>query len=291
MSAPTVYLVLNKWVDLSVAATNDPRGARYADVLKIARFGAKSGLVRFPLSATHYMELARARFGRTRNDVGSVMNELSRQETICSSTVLLPGEIDRACHNRWGLPTTMREVAVFGHGAAHAFSSLPEVRYHSPADLEVDDETRARIEQHFTAEMEKALFTGPIADWPFEGLDPVAQHDPIREQHALEERQLGELLRSTGFKGERLRDAWTARMLIEFNKDIVEAMLRCGLSPDLLTENGKEGLNQFLYDLPVASAVFEIRYRRHRNPTLPGRPTTSTTCTLLLSLWSTATSS
>jgi hypothetical protein len=99
-------------------------------------------------------------------------------------------------------------------------------------------------------------------------MDPVAQHDPTREQHAFEERELGKLLRSTGYKGDRLRDAWTARMLIELNRDIIEAMLRCGLSPDLLTTNGKEGLNQFLYDLPVASAVFEIRYRRHRNTTL-----------------------
>ncbi len=258
----------NKWVDLSWAATGNPRGSRYANVLEIARHGANASLVRFPLSATHYMELARARFGRTRNDVGSIMNELSRQKTICASTDLLPGEIDRACRDRWGRPTTLREVAVFGHGAAHAFNSLPEVRFHSPAELDVDDETRRRIEQHFTAEMEKALVTGPIADWPFDGLDPVAQHDPIREKHAREERELGELLRSTGFKGERPRDAWTARMLIEFNRDTVEAMLRCGLDPDLLTGNGKAGLNQFLHDLPVASAVFEIRWRRHRNPTL-----------------------
>ena len=268
MSPPIVYLDLNKWVDLSLAATGDPRGARFADVLEIARHGAKSGLVRFPLSSTHYMELARARFGRTRGDVGGVMNELSRQETICASTDLLPGEIDRACRNRWGRPTHLREVAVFGHGAAHAFASLPEVRYHTPAELQVDDETRRRIEEHFTKQMERALLTGPIADWPLGGMNPVTQHDPIREQHALQERELGQLLRSTGYKGEKLRDAWTARMLIELNQDIIDAMLRCGLNPDLLTDNGKDGLNQFLYDLPVASAVFEIRYRRHRNTTL-----------------------
>ena len=47
MPAPIVYLDLNKWVNLSWAATGDPRGSRYADVLEIARHGAKASLVRF----------------------------------------------------------------------------------------------------------------------------------------------------------------------------------------------------------------------------------------------------
>jgi hypothetical protein len=92
----------------------------------------------------------------------------------------------------------LREVAVLGHGAAHAFSSMPKVRFHAPAELDADDETRFRIERHFTAEMEKALLTKPIAEWPFDGMDPVFQHDHLREQHALEERELGKLICCTG---------------------------------------------------------------------------------------------
>lgn len=241
---------------------------RFADVLEIARYGVKERLVRFPLSSTHYIELARARSGRRRNDVGAVMNEFSRQETIAASTDLLPGEIDRACRDRWGLPTGLREVAVFGYGAAHAFNSLPEVRFHAPAELPVDDETRALIEEHYSREMEKALITGPLADYPFDGIDPVAQHDGMRQRHAREEREVGETIRSLGFRGERFRDAWTARMLAELIPPATEAMLRAGLSPALLTELGKDGMTAFLHDLPVASAVFEIRYRRHRNPAL-----------------------
>jgi hypothetical protein len=267
MHMPIIYLDLNKWVDLSWAATGDQRGSRFADVLAIARHGARAGLARFPLSSTHYMELARARFGRTRGEVGGIMNELSRQETICASTDLLPGEIDRACRDRWGRPTVMRERAVFGHGAAHAFNALPEVRFHSPPELDVDDEARLRIEQHYTAEMEKALVTGPTSDWPFEGMDPVAQHDPMRERHAREEREVGELIRSAGYKGAKFHDAWTARMVSELLDPINEAMLRAGLDPELLVADGKEGLEQFLHDLPVASGVFEYRWRRHRNAT------------------------
>lgn len=268
MRTPSVYLDQNKWIDLAKAAGGHPDGRRFRDVLDIARHGAKTGLVRFPLSSTHYMETARARSGRRRQEVGGLMNELSRQETMAASTDLLPGEIDRACRTRWGLPTNLREVAVFGHGASHAFASLPVVRFHAPPELKVDEETRARIDDHYTKEMEKALVIGPAVDYPFEGIDPVGQHAEMRERHAQEERELGEMIRSLGFRGERFRDAWTARMLAELNRPIVESMLRAGLSPENFMELGKEGMSTFLHDLPVASAVFEIRYRRHRNPAL-----------------------
>lgn len=266
MGPPVVYLDLNKWVDLSYAASGRADGARFLETLTIAQHGAKAGLARFPLSSTHYMELARARSGRRRQEVGDLMNQLSRRETIAASYVLLPGEIDRACRDRWGRPTELREVAVFGRGAGHAFSAMPEVHFHAPDELDIDAELRARMEAYFTDEMEKALVTGPATDYPFEGIDPVSQHDDLRERHALDERELGEMVRSTGYRGQKFRDAWTERMLTELTPPITEAMLRAGLAPALLTDLGKGGLTAFLHDLPVASAVFEIRWRRHRNP-------------------------
>lgn len=45
-------------------------------------------------------------------------------------------------------------------------------------------------------------------------------------------------------------------------------MLRASVNPERFIELGKDGMAAFLYDLPVASAVFEIRYRRHRDPAL-----------------------
>jgi hypothetical protein len=46
-------------------------------------------------------------------------------------------------------------------------------------------------------------------------------------------------------------------------------MLRAGLNAQLFVDLGQDGMAAFLYDLPVASAIFEIRYRRHGNPSLP----------------------
>lgn len=48
MSRLRVYLDQNKWIDLARAATGHPDGARFTDVLEIARHGAKAGLVIFP---------------------------------------------------------------------------------------------------------------------------------------------------------------------------------------------------------------------------------------------------
>jgi hypothetical protein len=266
MSRLRVYLDQNKWIDLAKAATGHPDGGRFADVLEVARYGAKAGLATFPLSSVHYMETLRTRSGRQRHDVGGLMNELSQQVTMVSSPDVLPGEIDRAVRSRWGRPTVMREVPIFGYGVGHAFQETPE-RFHLSDEVKVDEETRARIEEGCTRLLEQAMLTGPTQDLPFGGIDPKAG-DALRERQAQEERELGKLIRRLNRKAGDFRAAWLARTLIELTAPVNDSMLRAGLSPELFVELGKDGMADFLYDLPVACAVFEIRYRRHRNPAL-----------------------
>ncbi len=270
MAGLRVYLDQNKWIDMAKAAVGHPEGARFSDVLQVARYGVKAGLAVFPLSSTHYIETLRTRSGRQRHDVGGVMNELSGLVTMVSSFDVLLGEIDRALRSRWGRPYAIREVAIFGHGPAHAFKEEP-IRFHAPAAFEADDVTRALIEERFTRLMEEEVLKGPREDFPYAGIDPHAG-DSMRDGHAREEQDLGELIRSLNRRGGDFRDAWQARTLIELLEPINQSMLRAGLDPQLFPGLGKSGMDSFLYDLPVASAVFEIRYRRHRNPVLRWRP-------------------
>ncbi len=267
MAPLRVYLDQNKWIDLARAATGHRDGARYVDVLEIARHGARAGLAAFPLSGVHYMETLRTRSARRRHDVGGLMNELSRGLTMASSPDVLPGEIDRALRARWGRPMDLREVPIFGAGPWHAFNEAPQ-RFHVPDQWPVDEETRDRLEERFTWLLERHLLVGPGEDFPHAGIDPQAD-GPLREQHAQRERELGTLIRGLGRGGRDFRDAWQARSILELLDPITEALLRAGLSPELFAGLGKDGLGQFLHDLPVASAVFEIRYRRHRDPALP----------------------
>ncbi|HVA88176.1 MAG TPA: hypothetical protein VNF73_17870, partial [Candidatus Saccharimonadales bacterium] len=154
------------------------------------------------------------------------------------------------------------ETAVLGRGAGFAFRQ-PDFRFHAPDELPVDTDTRSLIEEHYTQLMEAAIISGPPQDYPVGEIDP-SRHEPMRERHAQAERETGELVASLGYRGERYREAWVARMLIELTDPINEAMLRAGIDGRLFPELGAEGMTAFLHDLPVASAVFEIRFQRHR---------------------------
>lgn len=266
MTPLRVYLDQNKWIDLARAATGRRDGRRFAAVLEIARYGSKAGLAAFPLSSTHYTETLRTRSSRRRHDLGGVMNELSQLMTMVASPDVLPGEIDRALRMRWGRPTTLREVPIFGHGPWHAFQEEPEP-FHLPESVDVDDEQRALIEYRYTRLIEQALLTGPEADLPSGGINDGA-YDTLLDRHVREERELGELIRRLNRGGRDFREAWQARSILELIPLITESMLRAGISPERFAELGKEGMAAFLQDLPVASAVFEVRYRRHRDPAL-----------------------
>ncbi len=267
---PRVYLDQNKWVDLARAETGHRLGDRYSDLLAIARRGVATRLVSFPLSMVHYMETLGTRSGRRRQDVGGIMAELSQMVTMASSDRVLPGEIDRALRDRWGHPTDLREIAIFGHGVGHAFGS-EEYRYHVPEESKLDPETKAMIEVRFQQVLEESVIRGPVQDFPYAGIDP-RDDQGMSQRHSDGERDLGVQIRRLNRYGNDFREAWIARTLAELAPQVTEALLRAGISPTAWVDLGRDGMTAFLEDLPVAHAVFEIRYRRHRDPALPWRP-------------------
>ncbi len=112
------------------------------------------------------------------------------------------------------------------------------------------------------------MLTGPIEDFPQAGIDNRAA-DVMQDGHAEDERRLGALIRQSGRRAGDFRHIWLARVLVELTPAINESMLRAGLNPELFVELGKDGMVEFLADLPASSAMFELRYRRHRDPKLP----------------------
>lgn len=83
-----VYLDLNQWIGLAKAATGHKHGARYLQALEAARAAKDAGTAMFPVSGTHYMELAGIGSFRHRSDIAGVMEELSDFSTILSRAVL-----------------------------------------------------------------------------------------------------------------------------------------------------------------------------------------------------------
>jgi hypothetical protein len=208
-----VYLDQNKWVDLARAMTGHAGGARFRDILEIARHGSKAGFARFPLSPLHYLETLSTGSSRRRHDVGTVMNELSHGVTMASSDQLLPGEIDRALRMRWGIPKNLRERPVFGDGASFAFGEKP-YRFPVPAALEVDEMTRNMIVEHYSKFMNEAILAPPIDI----AVPRISESRELGDRHAREERELGELIRGGGYKGERFREVWLGRFIMELSE-------------------------------------------------------------------------
>ncbi len=262
-----VYLDQMAWVDLTKAALGRPRRPEHTTALEIARYGVTNELVEFPLSSIHYMETLQRKDAQSREEVGSLMVELSRMRTMAGPPDIQDEEIDRALQKRFGRPTTIRPQPVFGHGVGFAFGEKP-YRYVSPPEIQVDGETRRRIEDHYSEVMERAVLAGPSAKLGIHEIPGIEHSRQIADKHAEDERQIGELIRKGGFKGARFREVWIARGLGEAVGDINRALMNAGIHPDEFAALGKEGLTQFFLDIPVLSSYWELRFMRHQNPAL-----------------------
>lgn len=116
-----VWLDQNKWIDLARAAEGDLSGARYAEVLDVARVCVDADDVSFPLDAGRYMETAKRGNWASRQELATTMAGLSRFHAMAPPSVVVPAEIDAALHGRFGAPDPPRPAQVFGVGAGHAF--------------------------------------------------------------------------------------------------------------------------------------------------------------------------
>ncbi len=73
----SIYLDLNHWIGLAKANSGHEGGRRYAALLEAAKHAVESHEVVFPLSGQHYMEMYGIRDPRQRQDIATVMLELS----------------------------------------------------------------------------------------------------------------------------------------------------------------------------------------------------------------------
>jgi hypothetical protein len=120
MSVLGVYLDLDKWIDLARAPKGEAAGARFRDLLDLARASVAAGIVSFPLDSSRYMETAKRGNWQSGQELVATMAEPSLFHTLAPVNVILPAEIDAALHRRFGRPLVPRRVQVFGKGVGHA---------------------------------------------------------------------------------------------------------------------------------------------------------------------------
>ncbi len=263
-----VWLDQNKWIDLALAAKDDPRGARFSDVLAVARACIELGTVSFPLDAGRYMETSKRGDWQSRQDLVAVMAELSRFHAIAPPRVVVPAEIDAALRARFGVPAVPRTAQVFGVGVGHAFGGGIDTsgRLQLPDGIELPPGALAAANAFVQQALELGLLLGP----------PPSMHR-CDEQRALLDRMTqdkdfataraalaGRLTEHGWDKKGRLDQAMLPNELVDILEPVNAALVLAGLDPSRFPEAlGRDGLTAFLRDLPTRAVTFDLLRDKH----------------------------
>lgn len=256
------YLDQNMWIYLARAYHGKARRGSDAEVLEMARDAVERGLASFVLAAWNYMDLLKNRDAARRARLGEVMDLLTRRHTIAHPTVLVPAEIDAALHRWFGRPTKPLSPQVFGIGVNHAFGQPPlDI---SDALEFVPESQKGRLQTEAVELYERSVLLGVPAsapDWA-QGFQAVIDNT---ERYAQAERERTQLFHEWGKTDDRL-----ARLAVGVGfKDIIHPLLarfaNAGLSLETFMDRGRDEMTQFFSELPIASALAELKSSAYRN--------------------------
>lgn len=275
-----VYLDLNHWIGLAKAATGHRNGGPHRDALDALRRAKSSGRFVFPLSSTHFMEMAGISSQRQRFDVAEVMEELSEFDVLVSRSVVMRCEIeavlDDVARKR---PFPYLPVPLVGHGVLQAFGMQGGMKVRNAEGEDVTEQARLAAQvgpEEFDRRLaeaetllDRSVLRGPTdeeePELAADGWDPTVART-IAEERALGERQQAENLdRHPSWRHGRLRDVVSGRhMLIELNKMIMVALAARGLElEDVWT--GPIAARQLMDSMPSSDVCVTLMVAAHRN--------------------------
>jgi hypothetical protein len=255
-----VYLDQWVWVALARAFHDDDPSADEVDALTLAQSAVKLGLASFPLSFLHYAETYTARAPERRRRLADVMADVSKFHTIAPESALRIPEVDEALYRRFGRPLNRREHDVFGVGVAHAFDE--------PDGVPPEQFRRHARAQELIQGWEYFSLAGPQPEIAgSEGAEMESWKTPALDFARAQEEFAEELGALAHRRSERVADAVAAQELWDLaSTGLLDAMTRAGLPADALFEGGKDGLMEFIEDVPTRNVAFHLRRFRHSNP-------------------------
>jgi hypothetical protein len=286
-----VYLDLNQWIELAKAATGHMDGARHVPALEAARAAKAAGTAMFPLSGTHYMELAGIGSYRQRCDVADVMEELSGFSTLLSRAVLLKLEVDAALTARFGDPRIAQEpLTLVNFGVGPAFGLVGGLRIRNRAGRDVTEEARLahpdgpeafdKMLFDMNLKLERQMLRGPSPKEAAElvaegGWDPTVARRIATERAALEQRQVENLNssdESRRWRRTRLRDVASARHFTIDLNELVSAGLNArriplehAFPPPEEESDEPSEVRRFADSLPSSDVFVTLMAEMHRN--------------------------
>jgi hypothetical protein len=283
----TVYLDLNHWIGLAKAATGHRDGERYRIALESARHARNTRAIVFPISGTHYQEVAGIADPRQRRAIAQAMEELSGFSTLLCHYLVMRLELEAVLDDIGGpRPTPLRPLSLLGRGVGHAFGvsgqltiksvdggdATENVRFRWPDGPEAFDRWLAEAQ----LQAERGILAGPtdgeVPELQSYGWDPTVAHRG-QEQRAQQERALKQQLDADPrWRRGRLRDVVSARyLLIELMDPLREGLSERGLSLDDVLRD-RDSARRFVDSMPSADVFVTLATAAHRNGELRWTP-------------------
>jgi len=239
----------------------------YSTVLDIARYGSLNGIVEFPLSPVHYLELP-DRTDPKRAHVSTLMYELSRCLTMIGpNQYLLLAEVEQTLKQFVGKPEAPAEVEVFGYGYEHTqgvdllhgfLCSEDEWRRRGRPEA-----SRPRSDREAFELIQRSFLDGTL------GFETTNYTKSAFERHSQGFAQ------SEAAMSERLqklvgRHRWPDGLLLREFQDLIPvlipALAHAGLSLDGFVDEGPEFVRAFIEAVPTVAACLKLRQLQHANP-------------------------
>lgn len=223
-----IYLDQNKWIELARIVYGKDAKLESKVVLERIRAAIASGRWVLPLSAVHYMELARISNRERRHRLGAVMHEFSGGLTIAPVREIIEHEIEIALVSRRPA-LAVTPFSLLGRGVAHAFG----------VDIPVSGGQVSR------EQFERSVLAGDASL----NLDSPVQRESEHREHFQRHLQ--------GLKEIRDRlapalweDALHAITMIDIIDPLNRVFGRHGLDKTMLFSLGKAGITGWLQSLP-----------------------------------------
>jgi hypothetical protein len=253
-----VYLDQNQWSYLSLAHRGSPRTPDEAAAAGAVERSVGDGAASYPLPSAHVFETWKQHTAVKRLPLAQTMMEISRNDAIASPQQMLPAEFDRALHRRFGRPELPADLQPFGRGLAHLGLALD----HDPELVGYLRELYPDLGAARIADcVDALLFAGPDEDLPTaEVCMPPLQ---FANAFAVAQTELQERFKEQGTSKVEIRSAVAASLLLEVKEPLGGALRRAGLDIDELTGLGREGVTDFMLDLPSRTALLELMWLQH----------------------------
>ena len=277
----SIYLDLNHWIGLAKANSGHEGGRRYAALLEAAKHAVESHEVVFPLSGQHYMEMYGIRDPRQRQDIATVMLELSEFRTLICRSLVMRLELEAVLDDLVGLRRVPYEpLRVIGTGFGHAFGIVGQLRIEDrsgepresirqmwPGGPGAHDELLARFQ--YMAEW--MVLRGPpdedLDELRANGFDPAAVRRGQEHRAQQEREQAARFDQDPRWRRGRIRDVISGRyFIIELFDMLSEGLAARGATIDELFSDDRDAVRALVDAMPSGDVHVSLQVAAHRNP-------------------------